>query len=46
MTQFDLRGRLAAIRVPTLVIYGEHDCLFSLDQSREITVTSPDRVVS
>jgi 3-oxoadipate enol-lactonase len=37
MTQFDLRGRLAAIRVPTLVISGEHDCLFSLDQSHEIS---------
>lgn len=37
MTQFDLRGHLAAIRVPTLVISGEHDCLFSLDQSREIS---------
>ncbi len=33
----DLRGRLAAIRVPTLVISGEHDRLFRLDQSREIS---------
>ena len=37
MTQFDLRGRLAAIRAPALVISGEHDCLFSPDQSREIS---------
>ena len=37
MTQFDLRGRLAAIRVPTLVISGEHDRLFGPDRSREIS---------
>jgi 3-oxoadipate enol-lactonase len=37
MTQFDLRGRLAAIRTPALVISGEHDRLFSPDQSREIS---------
>jgi len=37
MTQFDLRGRLAAIRVPTLVISGEHDRLFGPNRSREIS---------
>jgi 3-oxoadipate enol-lactonase len=37
MTQFDLRGRLAAISAPALVISGEHDRLFSPDQSREIS---------
>ena len=37
MTQFDLRRRLATIGAPTLVISGERDCLFSPDQSREIS---------
>ncbi len=36
MTRFDLRGRLGAIRVPTLVVSGEHDRLFTPDQAREI----------
>jgi 3-oxoadipate enol-lactonase len=37
MTQFDLRGRLSAIRAPALVISGERDRLFSANQSREIS---------
>jgi 3-oxoadipate enol-lactonase len=37
MTQFDLRGRLAAIRAPALVISGENDRLFSPDHGREIS---------
>jgi 3-oxoadipate enol-lactonase len=37
MSQFDLRGRLAAIRAPALVISGEHDRLFSPDLSCEIS---------
>jgi 3-oxoadipate enol-lactonase len=37
MTQFDLRGRLMAVCVPTLVISGEHDRLFNSEQSREIS---------
>jgi 3-oxoadipate enol-lactonase len=36
MTRFDLRGRLAAIRVPALLIGGEHDRLFSPNHAREI----------
>jgi hypothetical protein len=34
---FDLRGRLAAIRAPALVISGENDRLFSPDHGREIS---------
>ena len=37
MTQFDLRERLAAIRRPALILSGEHDRVFSPDQSREIS---------
>jgi 3-oxoadipate enol-lactonase len=37
MTQFDLRRRLGAIQVPTLVISGEDDRLFGLDDGREIS---------
>jgi 3-oxoadipate enol-lactonase len=37
MTQFDLRGRLAAIRAPALVISGENDRHFSPDYGREIS---------
>jgi 3-oxoadipate enol-lactonase len=37
MTEFDVRGRLAAIRAPALVICGEHDLLFSPGQTREIS---------
>jgi len=36
MTRFDLRGRLATIRVPALLIGGEHDRLFSPDHMRQI----------
>jgi 3-oxoadipate enol-lactonase len=36
MTRFDVRGRLATIRVPALLIGGEHDRLFSPDHTREI----------
>ncbi len=36
MTEFDLRGRLATIRAPTLVICGEEDRLFSPDDGRAI----------
>ncbi len=41
MTRFDLRGRLAAVRAPALVIGGEHDRLFSPDQAREIAGEIP-----
>jgi 3-oxoadipate enol-lactonase len=37
MNQFDLRGRLSAIRVPVRAIAGEHDRLFSPDASVEIS---------
>jgi 3-oxoadipate enol-lactonase len=36
MTEFDLRGRLASIGVPALVISGEHDRLFSPAAAQEI----------
>lgn len=36
MTRFDLRGRLAGIRVPALVVSGEHDRLFTTAQACEI----------
>jgi 3-oxoadipate enol-lactonase len=36
MAQFDLRGRLAAIRSPVLVIGAEQDRLFSPDEGRKI----------
>ena len=36
MTRFDLRGRLAAIRAPALLIGGEHDRLFAPEQTRAI----------
>jgi 3-oxoadipate enol-lactonase len=36
MSRFDARGRLAALRLPALVITGEHDRLFSPEQGREI----------
>jgi len=38
MTRFDLRGRLANVRVPALLIGGEHDRLFSPDQTQEIGI--------
>jgi len=41
MTRFDLRGRLAAIAVPTLVIAGEQDLLFRADEAREIASEIP-----
>jgi 3-oxoadipate enol-lactonase len=37
MNRFDLGGNLSAIRRPVLVIAGEHDQLFSPDQSRAIS---------
>ena len=37
MSQFDLRGHLAATRTLALVISGEHDGLFSPQQSREMS---------
>jgi 3-oxoadipate enol-lactonase len=36
MTRFDLRGRLASLHIPVLVIAGEEDRLFRPDQTREI----------
>jgi pimeloyl-ACP methyl ester carboxylesterase len=36
MARFDMRGRLATIRVPALLIGGEHDRLSSPDHTREI----------
>jgi 3-oxoadipate enol-lactonase len=42
MTQFDVRGRLATITAPTLVIGGEHDLLFGLDGGRAIASEVPD----
>jgi 3-oxoadipate enol-lactonase len=37
MGGFDLRGRLSAIDKPVLVIAGEHDRFFSVEDSREIS---------
>lgn len=47
MLRFDRRGRLGAVRAPTLVISGEHDRLFSPAQAREIAdeIPSADNVV-
>ena len=36
MTRFDMRGRLATVRVPALLIGSEEDRLFSPDHTREI----------
>lgn len=36
MTRFDRRGHLASLRIPALVISGEHDRLFNPEQAREI----------
>jgi 3-oxoadipate enol-lactonase len=41
MTNFDVRARLGAIDVPTLVISGEHDALFPPAQSAEISQGIP-----
>ena len=42
MTQFDVRGRLATITVPTLVIGGERDLLFGVDGGRAIAREIPN----
>ena len=36
MTRFDLRGRLAPLRMPVVVIAGQEDRLFTPEQTREI----------
>jgi 3-oxoadipate enol-lactonase len=42
MTKFDMGARLGDIRVPSLVISGEHDRLFSVAHAQEIADGIPD----
>lgn len=41
MRGFDVRDRLAAITVPTVVLHGEHDCYFTVASARALASALP-----
>jgi len=42
LTGFDIRDRLAEITVPTIVLHGTHDSLFSVDVAEDLAAGLPD----
>jgi pimeloyl-ACP methyl ester carboxylesterase len=41
MRGFDVRDRLTAITVPTVVLHGEHDCYFTVSSARALASALP-----
>jgi pimeloyl-ACP methyl ester carboxylesterase len=41
MRGFDVRDRLGAVTVPTVVLHGERDCYFTVGSARELAARLP-----